>query len=504
MSLLLLLPLPLPRLGLPLVLGLVGCRPAPEAGPHAAASISREGSGVEPWSAEGAGEQPSLPIIEEAADIDDAEGVVHFLLRAAAATHTLTDWQTGEVRTVEGYAYNGLSPGPTLRARVGDTVLVELVNELDVETTLHWHGLQVPWSEDGVTWMAEPVAPGTSRGYRFVVDRPGTFWYHPHFDPAHQVDLGLYGAFIVEDPAEPAADRDLVLVFDDWPEAEGEVGGEGEGEGGGGEGSDDTGDDPTDAYVHGAHGAEGLWTVNGAVRPRLDLDAAEGARLRILNVSNAGYLALHWADQRWIGGDQGLLPAAEAPDQVVLGAGDRGEFEIVAGGSGFRMEDRPWSLAGGAGYGEAEARLDVVVTGTSSPGAPLPLPYSGEAPTPDPGRTDLLYTFQGELHSDTWMINGEQYPDVTVQSAPYGAEQVIEVRNLSASTHPFHLHGMSFEVLSVDGVAPTHRTVEDTVDLGLYQTLRLRLVADNPGDWMLHCHILPHEHGGMMTVLRVE
>ena len=83
-----------------------------------------------------------------------------------------------------------------------------------------------------------------------------------------------------------------------------------------------------------------------------------------------------------------------------------------------------------------------------------------------------------------------------------GMPAVIEVRNLSATEHPFHLHGQVFEVLAIDGVAPPVRLVEDTVNIGLNQTVRLALVADNSGDWMAHCHILPHAHG-MMTVLRV-
>jgi FtsP/CotA-like multicopper oxidase with cupredoxin domain len=102
------------------------------------------------------------------------------------------------------------------------------------------------------------------------------------------------------------------------------------------------------------------------------------------------------------------------------------------------------------------------------------------------------------------MINGEVFPDITVQSLVLGRFGIVEVRNLSATEHPFHLHGMAFEVLSVDGVPPVYRQMEDTINVDTHQVVRLGVWADNPGDWMAHCHILPHEHEGMMTVLRVE
>ena len=109
----------------------------------------------------------------------------------------------------------------------------------------------------------------------------------------------------------------------------------------------------------------------------------------------------------------------------------------------------------------------------------------------------------GSARTGAWFISGERFPDVTVEELALGADVVVEVRNLSASEHPFHLHGHDFEVLSVDGIPPELRLVEDTINVRVHQRVRLRLLADNPGDWMAHCHILPHADEGMMTVLRV-
>ena len=84
-----------------------------------------------------------------------------------------------------------------------------------------------------------------------------------------------------------------------------------------------------------------------------------------------------------------------------------------------------------------------------------------------------------------------------------GADAYIEVRNVSSSEHPFHMHGYGFEVVARNGVSPEYRQMEDTINVSLYETVLIRLIADNPGDWMVHCHIQAHQYGGMMTVLRV-
>ena len=114
-----------------------------------------------------------------------------------------------------------------------------------------------------------------------------------------------------------------------------------------------------------------------------------------------------------------------------------------------------------------------------------------------------MYAFSGSDRTGLWLINGETFPDVTVHELAYDSEAVIEVRNLSPSEHPFHLHGLHFEVLSVNGRPSPWRTIEDTFNLRIRDRVRLKVQADNPGDWMTHCHILPHADDGMMTVLRV-
>jgi FtsP/CotA-like multicopper oxidase with cupredoxin domain len=471
-----------------------GCRGRPR--PGGGESGGGDGGGAD------TAESPRPPFANpsEAEDLDPADDVVHVRLTASYFTHALGPAQGfAEQRDVDGYAYNGLTPGPTIRARRGDTLVVEFENELMEDTTIHWHGLEVPYEMDGVTWQMEPVGRGESFTYRFPLLRAGTFWYHPHFDTESQVDLGLYGALVVEDPADPPAERELVLVLDAWGEwvDDGDSGGGGHravapdsggGHGGGGE-----------------HDGEGLgteWSVNGLLRPALSLGADERVRVRIVNASNTGYAWLVGPGQRQIASDQGLLPALALVDELLLAPGDRAELEWLPGRAAPTLHARPYSFRGGPSLG---ATLPVVelrrAAGPALPG--LPWPFPGGAVSADPGRTDVRWTFQGSDEGGGWAMNGEQFPDVTIPEVARGAETVVEVRNLSASEHPFHLHGSHFEVLSVDGVPPAVQTLEDTVNVPMYGVVRLRVVPGEAGDWMAHCHILDHADGGMMSVLRV-
>lgn len=416
---------------------------------------------------------PALVDPAPAEDLDPAPDAVRIELTAAPHTFEVAG------QTVDGWAYNGQVPGPTIRAKVGDTVTVQLTNDLPDPTTIHWHGLHVPWDMDGVVWMQDPIAPGEVFEYRFTLTQTGTFWYHPHFDTERQVDLGLYGAFVVTDPADPVVDEERVLVFDTWAEAEAAT--------------------VDGAHHHGPDATVRTWTVNGLALPEWTPPTGSVSRLRVLNVSNTGYL--HLPSVRQIGGEAGIA-AALVDGPLVLGPGDRADLEWTAS-EPTALTSLPYAAAGGPAWGEPIDLLTVAPAGADIGSAPPAWPTTGAAPTADPGQTDILWVFHGESAAASWMINGEQFPDVTIPQTPLDTDAVVELRNLSAAEHPFHLHGMAFEVLSVDGVAPPHQRIEDTLNLPIGTTARLLIHPRESGDWMAHCHILPHAELGMMTVLRV-
>jgi len=426
----------------------------------------------------------------EAEDLDPDPNVLHVKLSAAKTIHEIN----GE--TILGYAYNKQFPGPLLRLKRGDTLKVDLENNLGTPTTIHWHGVHVPFAMDGVTWQQDPVAVGESFTYEFKLNQSGTYWYHPHFNTAQQVDRGLYGVLVVEEPTDPPMDEELVLIFDGMSEADPFA---------------DESESEDDEHEHShRHAPIANWLVNGAYQPTVKLKGGSRVRVRMLNASNAGYVDLRMPSIRQVGSDQGRLTSLGTAENIVLSPGDRADVVWLIGETGFEVRTAPYFLDGGAGLTDANPKwslektlLTVEVDSPKAAPAPATWPWSNEKPTKDPGYADIVYVFSGAQTTGKWLINGESFPDVTIEEIPLGATRIIEVRNLSPTEHPFHLHGHAFEVLSVDGVQPQFKSLEDTINVAIRSSVRLRLVANNPGDWMTHCHILPHAHNGMMTVLRV-
>jgi FtsP/CotA-like multicopper oxidase with cupredoxin domain len=154
----------------------------------------------------GKGNQPLEPVIQD--------GVKVFNI-----TVDEIDWEVAPGDVKQARAYNGQIPGPILRATEGDRVRIIVQNNLQESTSVHWHGLIVPNSMDGVPYLTqEPIKPGATFTYEFTLKNAGTHMYHSHHNSMDQVNRGLLGAFIV-DPKDkssyPAYDREYVLVLND-------------------------------------------------------------------------------------------------------------------------------------------------------------------------------------------------------------------------------------------------------------------------------------------------
>jgi FtsP/CotA-like multicopper oxidase with cupredoxin domain len=397
-----------------------------------------------------------------------------------------------------GFAYNGTVPGPLLRVRQGDRVRVTLVNHLPVATTLHWHGIRVPAAEDGVAGITQDaVAPGASFSYAFVADEAGTFWYHSHQDTGHQVPAGLFGALVV-DPAGGApadvVDRTVLLH--------------------------NSADGAVAVAVDGTTGDEQV-----AARP------GQRVRLRIIDAVAPGMDGtaeapmLLGAPHRIVAIDGRDLvdPTVLGPRRLVLGMGQRADLEFTMPLTGaVRLVD---SRVAGApsllqGFFGAPAQATETVTFGAGPTPAVPDPAS--VPIFDPltyGRTAAdPTTAQPDLTAPVVLAEGPGFHDGTVQLVhtingsaspavpPITVRQGQLVRlhlvNGTGEFHPMHLHGHVMTVLSANGRAPTGSPLHlDTVLLGPHETVDVAFRADNPGIWMLHCHVLLHATMGMsMTI----
>jgi FtsP/CotA-like multicopper oxidase with cupredoxin domain len=403
--------------------------------------------------------------------------------------------------TVNAWTYDGGVPGPLIRLRVGDRLVVRFTNHLPQPTTVHWHGLRIPIQMDGVPGHSQPeVQPGGSFTYDFVVPDAGLFWYHPHIMSAAQVGFGLYGAILVEDPADPVnVEDEIVLVLSDI----------GISETGGLEAPDSGG--PA-GMVFGREGTHVL--VNGRVQPRLTVRPGAPQRWRILNAAKSRYFQLFLDGQTFtrIGGDNGLQEYPQESDQLLLATGERADV-IVSPRGAPGDELVLMSLLYNRGYGSVEYReqpLLVTIGFDAGPpyaGPPPPLVRRSIEPVSTDGATKVDINLTLAKKSDggfEYGINGVPFATSRAVAAKPGETQIWTIVNQTKWSHPFHLHGFAFLVLDADGKPARPLAWKDTVDVPLEQTVRFVVrFDDREGTWMYHCHILDHADGGMMGVVEV-
>ena len=427
------------------------------------------------------------------------------VLRAASARQALVG---ADHPTTAVWAYNGKVPGPELRYRQGERLRIEVENALEADTTVHFHGIRLPNAMDGVPHLTQaPIARNGGKFlYEFDLPDAGTYWYHPHLGSPEQVGRGLYGALIVEERDPPAVDRDLVWVLSDWRldrEAKS---------------IDDFGR-PMDASHAGRIG--NTVTVNGAIREAFEVRAGERIRLRLVNASNARIYGLKFEGHApWIIALDGqpVEPRQPAQGRVVLGPAQRADLILDcagAPGSVHRVVDdfyarRAYRLLELRYAGEpAHARVAPPVPNLSP--NPLAQPDIAKA-----GRHRVVFgggmmgamPSQREHRGLFWTVNGKPVGEAEHRHAPLlalarGRSYVLELVNDTSWHHPIHLHGHVFRVLSRDGKPNPRAEWGDTVLLDPDSRAEIAFVADNPGDWMFHCHVLEHQVTGMMAVVRV-
>ncbi len=426
------------------------------------------------------------------------------------------------------WAYNATVPGPSIRLRQGERLRVQAVNRLAENTTVHWHGIRLPNSMDGVPDLTQrPIIPGGSFLYEFDAPDAGTFWYHPHSRSYEQVDRGLAGALIVEEHDPPDVDRDLVWVLDDWRlAADASI----------------TSDFANAMDMSHAGRLGNTVTINGQVQEELAVRAGERLRLRLLNVANARIFGLAFsghAPQIIAIDGQPTEPHAPENGRIVLGPGMRIDIILdlaLEPGSRVAVTDdfyrnRSYKLV------DLVYRPERALRSRSSaevrlPPNPLARPdleqaerhaiefgggmmdpkmrrrmMSPEGMTPEAREMMARSMMERMRAGHIWTINGKaaeghlHEPDLLLR---HGKSYVLDMLNDTAWHHTMHLHGMTFQVVSRNGRTLTRPVWQDTVLMDPGERVAIAFAADNPGDWMFHCHVLEHQASGMMSVVRVS
>lgn len=413
------------------------------------------------------------------------------------------------------WGFDGMVPGPVLRYRVGDTLKVRLENGLPMPTSIHWHGLRLPNAMDGVSGLTqEPVGRGETFDYAFELKDAGTFWYHSHERSWEQVARGVYGLLVVEEAEPPAVDRDLPFVVDDWLlHRDGRF-------------VEETLGDLHD-WGHGGRMGN-LLTVNGTMQPDIAVRPGERLRLRLLNPANARIFLLDFGS---------IKPTVVALDGrpcrphvveargLLLSPGQRADLIVdITGGTGERI------AVTDAAYDDPVAVAHFVVDGEplrdAPPGAQVALPGAGEGTALDLGEAvtaDLLMQGGAMGTMDSAILNGHRMSwrelvqggrvwafngvagdmDAPLMELPRGRTAIVTLKNDTRWPHAMHLHGHHFQVIERDGKPSLGSPWRDTELMSSGETMRIAFRAGEPGRWMLHCHMLEHSAGGMMTWVSV-
>jgi FtsP/CotA-like multicopper oxidase with cupredoxin domain len=241
--------------------------------------------------------------------------------------------------TVRMLAYNGSVPGPTLRVREGSELVVNVVNEGDLEATVHWHGLRLENRFDGTHETQAPIPVGGSFSYRIEFPDPGMYWYHPHIREDYGQELGLYGNILVV-PAEPdywpPAHRELALTLDDVLIEDGSI----------------APFSPSET-TYAAMGRFGnVLLVGGETDLALDARTGEVVRLYLTNTANTRVfnVALPGAKMKLVGGDSGRSEHEQLVESVVLAPSERVVVDVLFEQPGrltleHRTPERTYELA---------------------------------------------------------------------------------------------------------------------------------------------------------------
>ena len=488
------------------------------------ALITAAGVGIGLWTTGASSATASTPVkpddpavnAAEAARQDPDARVRDVTLNAAPTTLRL------DGKKVSTWAFNGKVPGPEIRLRAGDVLQARVNNGLPDPLTVHWHGIAIRNDMDGVPDLTQqPIAPGAQFVYQFTVSHPGTYFYHPH--TGVQLDRGLYGVLVIEDPHQAGDyDEEWIVVLDDWIDGTGktpddvldelrsatsspgdmggmDMGGSPGGMGGMGESmqSDMLGGAGDIDYPH--------YLVNGRTpgAPAI-LNAAPGQRVRIRIINAASDTAFRVAlgsHRMSVTHSDGFPVTQQTTDALLIAMGERYDVIVTVADGIFPLVA---SAEGKTGQGIA-----VVRTGSGSlPGADVQVPElrrnvltssdltaaeSAQLSTKTLDRR-IDVTLGGTMAPYRWTINDRAFADAEPLEVSEGDRVRLRFQNRTMMFHPMHLHGHTYAL--VRGGAR-----KDTTIVRPMQTVEVDFDAMNPGQWATHCHNIYHAESGMMTTV---
>lgn len=387
------------------------------------------------------------------------------------------------------WGFNGSMPGPVIRLKQGQQVNVRLKNLLNQPTAVHWHGVRIKNSMDGVPGLTQAaVSAGEDFLYKFTVPDAGTYWYHSHHRSWEQVAKGLYGALIVEEKNLPKVQHDIVVFFDDWRLSP--IGSQIE-----------DFENPHDLAHDGRLGnfAKVLFSnANPAIK------RYQKIRLRLINVATDRVFPIK------ISGIEGKLVAYDGMPikilqpikDIVLSPSQRADIigYVTADEIAFTFDtpNGPYQLGSLKVAGEIAKPKNMEIVALSENDYQAPDIKNAQEHTINFDGGAMSRSMM--MGSGVWSINGQTgMPNKPLYTFKLGQTVVLELFNNTMFDHAIHLHGHHFQAVDFGVLSP----MRDTILVKAGKKQKIACVFNNPGKWMLHCHMLAHQASGMATWFQI-
>ncbi|WP_417669469.1 multicopper oxidase family protein [Roseibium sp.] len=407
-------------------------------------------------------------------------------------------------KNMMGFGSSGTPP--ILRLKQGTPFTIDVVNRLDEASIVHWHGLRIANGMDGVPYLTQnPIEPGERFRYSFTPPDAGTFWYHPHCNTLEQMARGLTGVMVVDEAEDPGFDLDIPLNIRDFRL--------------GGDGQFTSFFKPRLAARGGTLGT--VSTVNWQTEPVYDVPAGGLLRLRlaITDPTRVGTYSVNGGEAKVIALDSNPLPQTSPATDIVLAPGQRADVALRASD----REGEIVTLTRRSPKGE-KVLASFRATGQSLRRSLAELKPLTPNPVVEPDLTNAevlefvfgwtpegappIQSICGTLDYTFWSINRKAWegdtpdPVAPLATMRLGRSYILRLRNESPNAHPIHLHGLTFKLLK-SNKRPLPPLYTDTALLLKEETMDVAVVADNPGDWAFHCHVIEHQKTGLTGYIRV-
>ncbi len=475
-----------------------------------------------------------------------------FELSAGMITNTI------DGKTLEMYGYNDQTPGPLIKVNQGDNVTVQFTNNIDFPTTVHWHGLRLDYTNDGVPGITQdPIQPGDTFEYNLKFPDEGIFLYHPHVRTEIQMEKGLYGNILVESGKSSQVDYKIPLILDDISIVDGNL--------------EKFDSEMTTKTLMGRFGNTML--INGNADYSLEVRQGDIARFYLTSTANTRTFdfGIDQHKMKLVGDDASNYEKETIVNSVIIASSERrtvdvlfenvGEFDIlhntpekiyvlgkvivipssaVENSASFyktvENEEIIREIEPFRKFFSAESDLelefdlkmmmtDAMVMKDShsemSDHGKMSIDKQHETMAMNKHELKLKpIEWEDEMsqmnamsndENTNWILRdaktGKEGFDINYQ-ANVGDVKKIRLVNSPDSAHPMqhpiHLHGQRFLVLNENGVPNENLAWKDSVLVPTGSTVDILVEFSNPGQWAMHCHILEHAEAGMITEITVN